>query len=227
MRACVCFDVLDVYFVVRYEMSWSRSDSHFALRRPKGLPPPLIKKKKKPPFSPLSVLQDHLQFQLPIEQLASVPRAEQLASVPRAEQHPIAMAQDLARRCGAADEAFFREAMASPAAAETERESRRRLSYGTAGFRREGSTLIGVAFRCGMLAAVRSIALQGRATGLVVTASHNPVEDNGVKLVDGDGGMLHLSWEKHAEAIVSAQNAVDLEQVVLRIVSVRSRWGRS
>ena len=175
-------------------------------------------KKKKPPFSPLSVLQDHLQFQLPIEQLASVPRAE---------QHPIAMAQDLARRCGAADEAFFREAMASPAAAETERESRRRLSYGTAGFRREGSTLIGVAFRCGMLAAVRSIALQGRATGLVVTASHNPVEDNGVKLVDGDGGMLHMSWEKHAEAIVSAQNAVDLEQVVLRIVSVRSRWGRS
>ena len=140
---------------------------------------------------------------------------------------PSAMAQDLARRCGAADEAFFREAMASPAAAETERESRRRLSYGTAGFRREGSTLIGVAFRCGMLAAVRSIALQGRATGLVVTASHNPVEDNGVKLVDGDGGMLHLSWEKHAEAIVSAQNAVDLEQVVLRLVSVRSRWGRS
>ena len=190
-------------------------------------PPSATYKKKKPPFSPLSVLQDHLQFQLPIEQLASVPRAEQLASVPRAEQHPIAMAQDLARRCGAADEAFFREAMASPAAAEIERESRRRLSYGTAGFRREGSTLIGVAFRCGMLAAVRSIALQGRATGLVVTASHNPVEDNGVKLVDGDGGMLHLSWEKHAEAIVSAQNAVDLEQVVLRIVSVRSRWGRS
>ena len=55
--------------------------------------------------------------------------------------------------------------------------------------------------------------------GVVVSASHNPAEDNGVKLVDGDGGMLHMSWEKHAEAIVSAQNAVDLEQVVLRIVS--------
>ena len=93
-------------------------------------PPSATYKKKKPPFSPLSVLQDHLQFQLPIEQLASVPRAE---------QHPIAMAQDLARRCGAADEAFFREAMASPAAAATERESRRTLSYGTAGFRRNGS----------------------------------------------------------------------------------------
>ena len=190
-------------------MSWSRWDSHFALRRPKGLPPPLIKKNRH--SLPCRSSKTISQFQLPIEQLASVTRAE---------QHPIAkMAQDLARRCGAADEAFFREAMASPAAAETERESRRRLSYGTAGFRREGSTLVGVAFRCGMLAAVRSIALQGRATGLVVTASHNPVEDNGVKLVDGDGGMLHMSWEKHAEALVSAQNAVDLEQVVLRIVS--------
>ena len=190
-------------------MSWSRSDSHFALRRPKGLPPPLINKKT----AILSLVGPPRPspFQLPIEQLASVTRAE---------QHPIAkMAQDLARRCGAADEAFFREAMASPAAAETKRESRRRLSYGTAGFRREGSTLVGVAFRCGMLAAVRSIALQGRATGLVVTASHNPVQDNGVKLVDGDGGMLHMSWEKHAEALVSAQNAVELEQVVLRIVS--------
>ena len=175
--------------------------------------PPSATYKKKPPFSPLSVLQDHLPISIAHR------AAGQRLSVPRADQHPIAMAQDLARRCGAADEAFFREAMASPAAAETERESRRRLSYGTAGFRREGSTLVGVAFRCGMLAAVRSIALQGRATGLVVTASHNPVQDNGVKLVDGDGGMLHMSWEKHAEALVSAQNAVELEQVVLRIVS--------
>ena len=30
----------------------------------------------------------------------------------------------------------------------------------------------------------------------MVTASHNPVRDNGVKLVDADGGMLASSWEK-------------------------------
>lgn len=42
--------------------------------------------------------------------------------------------------------------------------------------------------------AARSMAL-GAATGLVVTASHNPAQDNGVKLVDPSGYMLQQSWE--------------------------------
>ena len=35
----------------------------------------------------------------------------------------------------------------------------------------------------------------GQATGIVITASHNPVEDNGVKLVDPSGEMLSQRWE--------------------------------
>lgn len=35
----------------------------------------------------------------------------------------------------------------------------------------------------------------GAGTGLVVTASHNPVADNGVKLVEPTGYMLDQSWE--------------------------------
>lgn len=58
--------------------------------------------------------------------------------------------------------------------------------YGTAGFRAEAGKLPGIALRCGLVAALR--ALQLRATvGLVVTASHNPESDNGVKLIDHDG----------------------------------------
>lgn len=41
-------------------------------------------------------------------------------------------------------------------------------------------------------------------TGLMVTASHNSVEDNGVKMVDPEGGMLAMDWEKHAAALANA-----------------------
>jgi len=48
--------------------------------------------------------------------------------------------------------------------------------------------------RCGLLMAARALKT-GAATGLVVTASHNPAADNGVKLVEPTGYMLDQSWE--------------------------------
>jgi hypothetical protein len=70
-----------------------------------------------------------------------------------------------------------------------------KLSYGTAGFRARAEHLDAVFLRMGMLAALRS-AQTGRAIGVMVTASHNPIEDNGVKMIDADGGMLERAWEK-------------------------------
>lgn len=35
----------------------------------------------------------------------------------------------------------------------------------------------------------------GKATGIVITASHNPEDDNGVKLVEPTGHMLCQEWE--------------------------------
>ncbi|EPT03847.1 hypothetical protein FOMPIDRAFT_1141107 [Fomitopsis schrenkii] len=81
--------------------------------------------------------------------------------------------------------------------------------YGTAGFRTKGDVLDSVMFRVGVLAGLRSKKLDGKTIGVMVTASHNPEPDNGVKLVDPRGEMLETSWEAHATTLANAQSTGD------------------
>ena len=59
-------------------------------------------------------------------------------------------------------------------------------------------------FRAGAFAAARAMAHGGKTTGMVVTASHNPGRDNGVKLVEPDGGTLPMALERAAEMLANA-----------------------
>ena len=55
-------------------------------------------------------------------------------------------------------------------------------SYGTAGFRTLAKNLDTVMFTTGILAILRSLKLQGQYVGVMITASHNPYQDNGCLL---------------------------------------------
>merc|ERR1712130_153137 len=69
--------------------------------------------------------------------------------------------------------------------------------------------------RTGMLAALRARRL-GKATGLMITASHNPVQDNGVKVTEPGGEMLVPEWESLATDIT---NATDVDSVIRQIIA--------
>ncbi|KAK5938623.1 Phosphoacetylglucosamine Mutase [Knufia obscura] len=82
----------------------------------------------------------------------------------------------------------------------------RKYGYGTAGFRMKANLgLNHVVYTVGLLAAIR--AKKRNATiGIMITASHNPAEDNGVKLVDPMGDMLEQSWEGYATVLANTSN---------------------
>jgi phosphoacetylglucosamine mutase len=86
------------------------------------------------------------------------------------------------------------------------------FGYGTAGFRTLGEHLEKVCFRVGILVALR--AKMGTCCGVMVTASHNQKEDNGVKIMDADGSMLDQAWEPLAEELA---NTKDLKAFLIEL----------
>ena len=73
-------------------------------------------------------------------------------------------------------------------------------------------------FRCGSISCLRSKSLHGSVIGLMITASHNPEEDNGVKLIDPSGEMLNPDWEPFAQSFANA-DAADLKYLLQPFLS--------
>lgn len=92
------------------------------------------------------------------------------------------------------------------------------LRYGTGGFRGRVDVVRGAFGRCGALAAIRSWSLEGTATGVMVTASHNVEGDNGVKITEKDGRMLDAVYEDLAERVVNANDGVRVLEELQREV---------
>ena len=51
----------------------------------------------------------------------------------------------------------------------------------------------------------RGWTIPGASIGVMITASHNPEPDNGVKLVDPRGEMLEAAWERIATELVNVR----------------------
>ncbi|EAA04228.3 AGAP007215-PA [Anopheles gambiae str. PEST] len=96
------------------------------------------------------------------------------------------------------------------------KESQKDIQYGTAGFRSHADNLDYVMYRMGLLAALRSRAKASQAIGVMITASHNPEHDNGVKLIDPLGEMLEQRWEQLATDLVNVPDS-GLEAQVAKI----------
>ena len=86
----------------------------------------------------------------------------------------------------------------------------------------DAGLLDSVAFSVGILAALRSKSHKGRTVGVMMTASHNPENDNGVKLVEPLGEMLDQDWEAYAMALANAESD---EQLILNIHSIVEKQG--
>lgn len=65
----------------------------------------------------------------------------------------------------------------------------------------------------GILAALRSLSTES-AVGLMITASHDQVSDNSVKIADPSGGMMTQDWEPFADGIAYAVDTQALVEVV-------------
>eukprot|EP01028_Stygiella_incarcerata_P003240 TRINITY_DN162_c0_g1_i1.p1 TRINITY_DN162_c0_g1~~TRINITY_DN162_c0_g1_i1.p1 ORF type:complete len:599 (-),score=161.11 TRINITY_DN162_c0_g1_i1:67-1863(-) len=97
-----------------------------------------------------------------------------------------------------------------------------KISYGTAGFRTDASLLRNAMFRVGVFATLRSRAIHCRRVGVMITASHNPVKDNGCKLIDDSGEMLSSEWEPFATSFINAshEECVDVLKSLMEKVGV-------
>lgn len=94
------------------------------------------------------------------------------------------------------------------------------VPYGTAGFRGQANQIEHLFFNLGLVSALKC--LQSRANiGIMITASHNPIQDNGIKLISSNGEMLESEWEQIVEKFC---NTHDLEELLKQIDDIIGKY---
>ena len=76
------------------------------------------------------------------------------------------------------------------------------IKYGTSGFRTHHSTILKIAEKIG-LAIAQLVYYKKESFGIMITASHNHHEDNGVKIMDQYGNMVTEDIENYMERYIN------------------------
>ena len=77
------------------------------------------------------------------------------------------------------------------------------FTYGTSGFRMDSSKLDIPLFATALITFLRSLYCN-KFIGIMITASHNPPQDNGFKTIEPKGEMLPHSWESYVTSIANS-----------------------
>lgn len=85
------------------------------------------------------------------------------------------------------------------------------FQYGTAGFRMNANDLDSIMVAVSAIAIIRSFSHANNSIGMMITASHNPPQDNGVKIIDPSGDMLLQSWEPLVTDLANCKSYSDFE----------------
>jgi phosphoacetylglucosamine mutase len=91
-------------------------------------------------------------------------------------------------------------------------------NYGTSGFRTDAKLLDAVVIRASVMMVLRSKQVHSHC-GIIVTASHNPEDDNGLKLIDFTGDMINEEFEQYAIQLASCQSFDDLKLTLNTIIN--------
>lgn len=83
------------------------------------------------------------------------------------------------------------------------------VQYGTAGFRGNATNIEHLFFNLGLIAGLKSLHSKSNM-GIMITASHNPVQDNGIKLIEGNGEMLSPEWEPIVERFCNIHDKAEI-----------------
>ncbi|KAM0679454.1 Phosphoglucomutase-3 [Glugoides intestinalis] len=95
--------------------------------------------------------------------------------------------------------------------------------YGTAGYRLNTADLNNVLCRASLIAYIRSATFAGKFIGLYITASHNPIDYNGMKFIDFNGNVLEESWEVASDELVNSDDN-DFNTIINKIFRQNSNY---